>query len=88
MTFEELERRLFAEGVSPHAFGLPSGPTKEEAYCIEKTDDGWAVFYREKGIHRDEKIFKTESEAADYFLDQVLKDPTTRIKRESDLTHG
>ncbi len=80
MTREELLRRLEEEGVDPGAYDL-DGTQKEELYCLERQPSGWTCYYRERGIHRDERVFALEDDASRFFLDLVLRDPTTRVHR-------
>ena len=80
MTREELLRRLEEEGVDRGAFDL-EGTQQDEVYCLERRPTGWVYYYRERGIHRDERVFTSEGEAARHFLDRVLRDPTTRVRR-------
>jgi hypothetical protein len=77
MTREELEQRLSCERIDPAAYDL-DGVGKEEAYCIERTPDGWFFYYRERGHHNFEHSFSSESEAIEFFLKEILQDPTTR----------
>ena len=78
MIQSELLRRLELEGVSPTAYDL-EGTKKEEAYCLERLRDAWIYYYRERGFHRDERVFTEESDAIQHFLGRVLEDPTTRV---------
>lgn len=77
MTRDELVARLNREGIRPDAYDLEK-TQKDEVYCLERVFSGWVVYYRERGIHRDESIFSSENDACLFFLDLVLRDPTTR----------
>jgi len=77
---DELRRKLDAKGVHPNAYDLDE-TQKDEVYCLEESPTGWTVYYRERGIRRDERTFASEQDACDYFLDAVLRDPTTRLPR-------
>lgn len=77
MTREELLDRLGEDGVHPGAYDLDGGH-RDEVYCLERGPSGWAYYYRERGLHRDERVFASEDEANRFFLAQVLRDPTTR----------
>lgn len=48
--------------------GLPS-----EAYCINKIEGYWEVYYSERGQKSSLKVFQTESEACEYFLNILSK---------------
>ncbi len=80
MVWEKLIRRLEEEGVDPGAYDF-DGSQQDEVYCLERQAAGWVYYYRERGIHRDELVFTSEDEATRHFLDRVLKDPTTRVRR-------
>jgi hypothetical protein len=82
MTREELERRLVKEEVSPDAYDLTGSERhKFEAYCLERVENGWVVYYRERDIRRDERLFSFENDACLFLLDQILRDPTTRMQK-------
>ena len=77
MTRDELVARLDREGVRSDAYDLEKAQ-KDEVYCLEEALSGWIVYYRERGIHRDEHMFPSEGDGCRFFLDLVLRDPTTR----------
>jgi len=80
MTRDELRRSLDAHGVHPDAYDLDKSQ-KDEVYSLEEDPAGWSVYYRERGLRRDERTFASEDDASRFFLDAVLKDPTTRLPR-------
>jgi hypothetical protein len=80
MMRDELLRRLEEEGVDCGAYDLDA-TQKDEVYCLEPRGTSWVYYYRERGIRRDEHVFTSLGEAARHFLDRVLKDPTTRLRR-------
>lgn len=80
MIREELLRRLEEEGVDRGAYDLDR-TQRDEVCCLEPRATAWVYYYHERGIHRDECVFASEEEAAQHFLDRVLKDPTTRVRR-------
>lgn len=77
---EALSQRLEAEDVEPRAVDLDGGRA-DEAYVLEPQAVGWAVYYAERGLRREERLFASEHDACAYLLDIVLKDPTTRRSR-------
>jgi hypothetical protein len=81
MTRKELKRKLDWEGIRPDAYDLDTLRGKDEVYCLELTQSGWLVYYRERGTHREEHVFSSEEDACRFFLDWVLEDTTTRISR-------
>lgn len=42
-----------------------------ESYCIEKKDNKWQVYYRERGSKFDIKEFNLETEACEYFYNWI-----------------
>ena len=80
MTRKDVLRRLEEEGVDPGSYDLDRSQ-RDEVYCLERHSSGWTYYYRERGIHRDERLFASEDDANRFFLDQVLRDPTTRLPR-------
>lgn len=77
MTQAELKERLRRERIDPRVYDL-DGIGSDEAYCLERTPDGWLFYYRERGHRNFEHLFSSESEANEFFLKEVLQDPTTR----------
>ena len=80
MNLDDLRRRLVAEGVDPTAYDLDE-KQRDEVYCLEGASSSWKYYYRERGIHRDEHFFRSGDAACRFLLDQILRDPTTRVKR-------
>lgn len=77
----ELVTALDKAGVSPDSYWLEGG-LPSESYCLEQREDGWAVYYSERGRRRQELLFKNEDEACRELYSRLLKDPTTHITRE------
>ena len=80
MNREELRHRLAEEGIAEAAFDFENGQ-KDEVYCLEEHPPGWAYYFRERGIRRDQRFFTSEHDACIHFLAEVLRDPTTRLTR-------
>jgi len=80
VTRAELERRLDEAGVSSATYDL-TGTACEECLRLERTADGWIVYYAERGLRTGERYFRTESEACEYVASELLRDPTTRQHR-------
>jgi hypothetical protein len=56
-------------------FGL-SAPS--ESFVICERDGFWVVFYAERGKQQGLQTFETESDASEYLLNKLRRDPTTR----------
>ena len=77
MNVWDLQAEFQAAGIKSHAYDI-EGSSKDEAYCIDKVAGGWSVYYRERGLHRDERVFTSEDEACRHLHGLVMKDPLTR----------
>lgn len=77
MTREELQLRLNEEGISPGAYDL-FGKNSDNVYCMEKTPSGWLVYFRERGLRDWEHLFPSESEACEFLLREIQRDPGAR----------
>jgi hypothetical protein len=78
MTVRELRDTLDRAGIRPRAYDFDSS-NRDEVYCLEETQGGWVVYYRERGIRRDEQLFSSEDEACKHILALLVRDPTTRL---------
>jgi len=77
VTRAELKTRLRREGIRDNAFDL-DGLQLDEVYCLDAAPTGWTVYYRERGIRRDEHVLGSEDEACQLVLRWILADPATR----------
>ena len=66
MTKQELLEKLIKKNVPKDLYSLDGG-LPNEAYCLEKTDDGWQTYYSERGCKTGVKKFSNESDACDDF---------------------
>ncbi len=78
MTLRELRDALKRAGIRERAYDIEES-SRDEVYCVDRVRDGWVVYYRERGIRRDEEFFSSEDEACRSVLGQILRDPTTRM---------
>ena len=77
MTVTELKRILNAEGFRPDMYSLAGG-LPNEAHCIEDRGSEWAVYYSERGERSEERLFLSETEACEFFLERIRGDPTAK----------
>jgi hypothetical protein len=78
MNTEELKRQLRDARIRTDSYSL-DGETKDEALVLEPTTgNGWRIYYSERGLRTGEKVFITEEEACESFLEIVLRDPLMR----------
>lgn len=86
MTTRELAQVLLEFGVDPLAFDFDDGRS-DETYCLTKENDGWHVFYSERGTRTNERVFETECAASDAVLQDIASDPLSRTgARRAPLT--
>ena len=78
MTVQDLKEALRHGGIREHAYDLECGE-RDEVYCLDAVQGGWRVYYRERGLRRDERFLTSEDAATRYFLDLITRDPTTRL---------
>jgi hypothetical protein len=75
-----LKEFLDRENVDPRSYALDS-PNPDEQYSLQQTSDGWTVYYAERGLRREERVYDNEGDACRDLLDRVLRDSTTRRRR-------
>lgn len=89
MKITELRKKLLQEGCNPKNFAVLS--SAHDAYCIDKDNNLWNVFYSERGCNYD-PIFTSsdESEACDFFYNLVINQQHWHLvgffKKEIDAT--
>lgn len=77
MNRRELRQILGAEGFRPDMYSLDGGQPNE-AHAIEDRVTEWAVYYSERGERTEERLFRSESDACEFFLARIRTDPTAR----------
>ena len=80
MTKSELKNILEQALIIPAAYSLDGGNPNESYVLSHEPNGQWAVYYSERGSRNDLRLFDSESSACEYFLNQVLRDPTTRTR--------
>jgi hypothetical protein len=68
--------------IRPYAYDLYWRGTESEVYAIAHEQDGWHVFYAERGIRTGERVHAAEADACDDLLMRIGKDPLTRSDRQ------
>lgn len=77
MNVAELKTKLREVGISAHAYSL-FGDGLGECHVLAVQGQQWLVYYSERGHRQGLRLFESESEACDYFLDKLMADPTAR----------
>ena len=74
MNLGELRQRLDEKGIRRGAYSLCGENIRDEKYCIDDAEDGWHVYYSERGKRNYERVFNNEQDACDYFLEWFVRD--------------
>ena len=80
MNLTELESRLEAVGILTRAYSFTSDGMGEVYRLAPGNDElgcRWDVYYSERGNQNNLRVFRSESEACEYFLNWIKSDPTT-----------
>lgn len=80
MKLNDLKHALEKANISANTYSLEGGHPFEQ-YCIEENYGKWSIYYSEKGVKVNEKLFYSEDEACHYFYKLLLKDPSTKEKK-------
>ena len=72
MKKQELQQTLIDENVPDDLYSL-NGGLPNEAFCLNKDQNSWEVYYSERGVKSQLMKFSTEEEACDYFYKTVLE---------------
>ncbi|MGN0355035.1 MAG: hypothetical protein ACI4EI_08155 [Muricoprocola sp.] len=72
MTIEDLSSTLNKMNIPKDLYSIMTGGLPNEKLCIVK-EDKWQVYYSERGHKSGLKIFETEEEACEYFLDKIKR---------------
>jgi hypothetical protein len=68
----ELKQELMEAGFPVDSYSCFSKP-KDESLCIEYIAPHWVVFYSERGMQTDRKIFSSEEAACDHFYGELVR---------------
>ena len=77
MNKNELRKALEREGFSHKCYDLEGGLLSER-YTLANEANTWSVYYSERGLQAGKKLFASESEACEYFLNELRSDSTTK----------
>lgn len=72
MNRQQLEQRLKQENINEYYYSLEGG-LPNEAFCLNKNNEIWEVYYSERGNKSQLKIFELEEDACEYFYNLVKK---------------
>lgn len=73
MNVEELRKQLRENNVPDDMYSLLVGGYPNEAFCLVETEDGWEVYYSERGKKSSSRQFSSESEACEYLERKLRK---------------
>ena len=72
MKKDELNQLLINANVPKDLYNL-NGGLPNEAFCLNKDNNIWEVYYSERGMKSELKKFNSEEEACNYFYKIVLE---------------
>lgn len=72
MKKEELHKLLINSNVPEDSYNLRGG-LPNEAFCLNKEDDIWEVYYSERGVKSQLKKFESEEDACEDFYLRISK---------------
>jgi hypothetical protein len=82
MNKTKLQEVLNREEFNPRVYGLDGGMPDERLVLSDERSQ-WCVYYSERGRRTDEKCFKTETEACEYFINLLRSLPISQTKFKS-----
>jgi hypothetical protein len=77
-----LRMTLIEEKFNPKSYSLEN-EEKDEALCLRLEDEGWCIYYSERGLQTGKQCFSDEKSACEYFLNEMRSDPTTKADWKS-----
>ncbi len=77
MNKNELQTVLDQEGFRSDCYDLDGGLLPERL-TLANEGDKWAVYYSERGQQTGKRYFATESEACEYFLEELRDEPSAK----------
>lgn len=72
MNILQLEQKLKELSVRKDSYSLYGG-FPNEAYCVSQFENTWEVYYSERGLKTNMKIFSDEASACEYFFHLLIK---------------
>lgn len=73
MNIYELEEKLKSANVPKDCYSIMKGGLPNEVLCLTAEHGNWIVYYSERGNRSGLTIFKSESDACNYFYNHLKK---------------
>ncbi len=70
MNIKDLKMELLNKNIPPDAYSLLISP-QDESLVLESDGNNWCVFYYERGLRTEEKLFSIEEDACRYFFCKI-----------------
>ena len=70
MNSEQLKVKILKENFPENSYSLLTSP-KDETLCLQYAKPNWIVFYNERGLQTNKKIFQSEDHACEYFYHEL-----------------
>ena len=67
MDISDIAKQISMLNIPPDAFSI-GDPIQDECLCIREKNETWEVFYHERGIKTELRVFKEEDDACENFL--------------------
>lgn len=67
----DLEKKLHILEIPTDSYTIFGSP-RDESLCIQEAHNIFSVFYYERGTKSGERIFESENDACQYFLEQII----------------
>jgi len=78
MNRQELREALRGEQIRDDVYDLYGGHLPE-TLTLSEANGKWFVYYSEQGLESGKKEFVSETEACEYLLNKLKKDPTAHV---------
>lgn len=72
MRLNQLEKELLELNIPNDVYSLKGG-LPNETFCVSEEDGKWETYYSERGNKSGRKLFDTEEEACQYFLNWIKR---------------
>ena len=76
-SLHDLGVALGRAGIDHNSYALDGGHPSER-YVFATEEDGWSVYYSERGLETGKRIFQSEAEACRHLYSILLNDQPTR----------
>ena len=76
----ELKAALLKRGIRNGSFSIGGLNPHDESLVLERTEEGWQVYYFERGLKNGVARFENEAEACEHFFAELSADETAYLR--------